>query len=124
MHRIKASALRMKESLLLGDLAGVRRGDERHVAGEEMHGRLHLEPDPDALHDRGRMVGALRRQGSPARGGGGFVMLFVDPARRMDVIRAFDNLPGHAATCHFTKRGAHAWKLFECSKRSGDLAAI
>ncbi|MCX7673613.1 MAG: hypothetical protein N2Z63_08470 [Thiobacillaceae bacterium] len=43
-------------------------------------------------------------------GGGGFMMLLVDPARRMDVIRA---LSGHGQiyNCHFTEIGTQGWKI-------------
>ena len=44
-------------------------------------------------------------------GGGGFMMLFVDPIRRMDVIRALQQTPGQVFTCHFTKYGTQGWKI-------------
>jgi D-glycero-alpha-D-manno-heptose-7-phosphate kinase len=111
MHRIKASALRMKESLLLGDLSSFVEAMNGTWQAKKCTAGHISNPTLDALHDRGMHAGALAGKVSGA-GGGGFVIFFVDPARRMDVIRALDDLPGHVATCHFTKRGAHAWKLF------------
>ena len=35
----------------------------------------------------------------------------VDPVRRMDVIRALQQLPGRIYNCHFTKYGTQGWKI-------------
>ena len=45
-------------------------------------------------------------------GGGGFMMLLVDPAKRMDVIRALNKTEGEIYTCHFTKYGTQGWKIY------------
>jgi D-glycero-alpha-D-manno-heptose-7-phosphate kinase len=39
------------------------------------------------------------------------MMLLVDPVRRMDVIRALQQLPGRIYNCHFTKYGTQGWKI-------------
>jgi D-glycero-alpha-D-manno-heptose-7-phosphate kinase len=45
-------------------------------------------------------------------GGGGFMMMLVDPVRRMDVTRALQQRPGQIYTCHFTKYGTQGWKIY------------
>jgi len=57
-------------------------------------------------------LGAGMRAGKiSGAGGGGFMMLLVDPVRRMDVIRALQQLPGRLYNCHFTKYGTQGWKI-------------
>jgi galactokinase/mevalonate kinase-like predicted kinase len=39
-------------------------------------------------------------------------MFLVDPARRVEVIRALNDHPGgRVMACHFTKRGTEGWRL-------------
>ncbi len=45
-------------------------------------------------------------------GGGGFMMLLVDPVRRMDVIRALSTTQGQIYNCHFTEIGTQGWKIY------------
>jgi D-glycero-alpha-D-manno-heptose-7-phosphate kinase len=45
-------------------------------------------------------------------GGGGFMMLIVDPVRRMDVIRALSATDGRIYNCHFTEIGTQGWKIY------------
>jgi D-glycero-alpha-D-manno-heptose-7-phosphate kinase len=45
-------------------------------------------------------------------GGGGFMMLLVDPVRRMDVIRALATTQGRIYNCHFTEIGTQGWKIY------------
>src|SRR5207249_6768890 len=61
--------------------------------------------------DAAREAGAYAGKVSGA-GGGGFVILFVDPERRADVTRALTDL-GEGAThqCHFTARGTQGWRI-------------
>jgi D-glycero-alpha-D-manno-heptose-7-phosphate kinase len=45
-------------------------------------------------------------------GGGGFITFLVNPARRVDVIRAVGREEGQVMTCHTTQNGTEGWKLF------------
>jgi D-glycero-alpha-D-manno-heptose-7-phosphate kinase len=55
------------------------------------------------------------RSGAPLRlglaGGGGVMTLLVDPARRVDVLRARVTQPGSVMICHFTKWGTEGWEI-------------
>jgi len=44
-------------------------------------------------------------------GGGGFMMLLVDPTRRMDVVRVLQQAGGEIFNCHFTEHGTQGWKI-------------
>ena len=44
--------------------------------------------------------------------GGGFMMLLVDPVRRMDVIRALSTTQGRIYNCHFTEIGTQGWTIY------------
>jgi D-glycero-alpha-D-manno-heptose-7-phosphate kinase len=43
--------------------------------------------------------------------GGGFMMFFVPPDRRMEVIHKLGEYDGQVSNCHFTKYGTQAWRL-------------
>lgn len=55
-------------------------------------------------------AGALAGKVSGA-GGGGFMLFFVPPEKRMNVIRNLKKLNGQVSNCHFTKDGAEAWRI-------------
>jgi D-glycero-alpha-D-manno-heptose-7-phosphate kinase len=40
------------------------------------------------------------------------MMMLVDPARRMNVMRALRKTGGQVNTCHFTKYGTQGWKIY------------
>jgi len=67
-------------------------------------------PQIEEVYAIARAAGARAGKISGA-GGGGFMMLLVDPALRMDVIRA---LSGHGQiyNCHFTEIGTQGWKIY------------
>jgi D-glycero-alpha-D-manno-heptose-7-phosphate kinase len=64
----------------------------------------------DELYDAALAAGALAGKVSGA-GGGGYMMFFVPPDKRMDVVRALARFNGQVSNCHFTKQGAQAWRL-------------
>ena len=45
-------------------------------------------------------------------GGGGFVMLMVEPTRKKEVINALGKLDGFVMPFQFTEGGAHGWKIY------------
>ena len=55
-------------------------------------------------------AGALAGKISGA-GGGGFMMFFVPPGRRMGVLRRLKQFPGEVMNFHFTGMGAQGWSL-------------
>lgn len=111
MHALKAEAITLKESLLMGDF---KRLVESVEAGWEAKKRMahsisneQIEETYRLARDAGMLAGKIS-----GAGGGGFMMMFVDPARRMDVIRALANTRGQIFNCHFTEIGTQGWKIY------------
>lgn len=108
---MKDEARRMKECILRGDLAtlaaSMRRGwdAKQRTASSISTGVVDraIAVAMDAGATAGKVSGA---------GGGGFLILFVDPLRRDAVCRALDGLAeGKVYRCHFTHHGAQAWRV-------------
>jgi putative capsular biosynthesis sugar kinase len=49
-------------------------------------------------------------------GGGGFVMLMVEPTRKKEVVNALKKLNGFVMPFQFTEGGAHGWKIYPTDK--------
>jgi len=109
MHGIKREALVMKECLLKGDFGGmldsVRQGWESKKRSAKTVSNPHIEE----IYNSAIYAGALAGKVSGA--GGGFMMFFVPPEKRMDVIRMLGNFKGQISNCHFTKHGTQAWRV-------------
>lgn len=111
MHRVKHEARHMKESLLRGDFRQFFEAinaswlSKKQTAGSITNDRI------DAIASAGLEAGAAAVKVSGA-GGGGFMMFFADPTRRMGVIRALRAHGTETVTCHFTKHGTEGWKIF------------
>jgi D-glycero-alpha-D-manno-heptose-7-phosphate kinase len=45
-------------------------------------------------------------------GGGGFIMFFVEPTRKKEVVEALEKLDGFTVPFDFTDGGAHGWKIY------------
>ena len=109
MHTLKKDSVKMKESILKGDIQmfseimgrswEAKKRTSKHIANEVIENAYNLAISSGAY--AGKVSGA---------GGGGFMMFLVDPVRRPDVIRKLSQSPGHIMTCHFTKEGSTAWR--------------
>ena len=110
MHGMKQEALVMKECLLKGDFAGMvesmRQGWENKKRSADTVSNQQIEEIYNAAIDAGALAGKVS-----GAGGGGFMMFFVPPEQRMDVIRTLTNFGGQVSNCHFTKYGAQAWRV-------------
>lgn len=108
MHQLKQDALIMKEALLKGrlDTFASRLGASWEAKKRLAHSISNT--NIDSLMQAALEAGAIAGKVSGA-GGGGVVMLVVDPRRKMDVIRALSGHEGYVINCHFTQRGAEAW---------------
>lgn len=110
LKRLKNDAIAIKEAILKGDFAGLveRMRDSWEAKKLTAHGIS--TPEIEDLFRRAMGAGALAGKVSGA-GGGGFVIFFVDPSRRMDVVRALQAAGGEVRPCHFTNRGTEGWRL-------------
>ena len=110
MHGIKREALIMKECLLRGDFEGIvdsmLQGWESKKRSAKTVSTPHIEEIYNAAIDAGARAGKVS-----GAGGGGFMMFFVPPDKRMSVIRALNCFDGQVSNCHFTKHGTQAWRV-------------
>jgi D-glycero-alpha-D-manno-heptose-7-phosphate kinase len=65
-------------------------------------------PEIDSIYEQVMEAGALSAKISGA-GGGGFMMLFVEPTRKLDIINALSGFDGTFYRFHFNKEGAQGW---------------
>lgn len=110
MHGIKQEAIVMKECLLRGDFAGIvksmQEGWESKKRSAKTVSNFHIEEIYNAAISSGALAGKVS-----GAGGGGFMIFFVAPEKRLDVIRALNNFNGQISNCHFTKHGTQAWRV-------------
>jgi D-glycero-alpha-D-manno-heptose-7-phosphate kinase len=109
-HALKAEAIAMKENLLKGDFEGLIQSMQAGWEAKKKMARSISNPQIDATYELAKRAG-MRAGKISGAGGGGFMMLLVDPVRRMDVVRALEETNGQVFTCHFTKYGTQAWKI-------------
>jgi D-glycero-alpha-D-manno-heptose-7-phosphate kinase len=110
MHRVRQSALEMKEALLKADIRTMAA-----ILGESWRAKRDMaqsisNPLIDEIYDRALGAGALSAKISGA-GGGGFMMLFVEPISKLDVMASLSDLEGSFYRFHFTKEGAQGWPV-------------
>lgn len=110
MHGIKREALVMKECLLRGDFSGIVDSMLQGWESKKRSAKTVSNPHIEEIYNAAITAGALAGKVSGA-GGGGFMMFFVPPDKRMNVIRALNRFEGQVSNCHFTKHGTQAWRV-------------
>jgi D-glycero-alpha-D-manno-heptose-7-phosphate kinase len=111
MHRVKAEALHMKESLLRGDFRQFVEAINASWVSKKRTAHSISNDRIETLAGAGLEAGAAAVKVSGA-GGGGYMMFFADPSKRMAVVRALRAHGTETLTCHFTKHGTEGWKIF------------
>lgn len=110
MHALKREAVVMKEAVLRGDFDSFVASMEASWQSKRSAASAIANARIDMIHDAAIAAGARAGKVSGA-GGGGFMMFFVDPDRRMDVARRLADFDGRIVNCHFTKIGTQGWRL-------------
>ena len=110
MHRVRQSAVEMKEALLKAEIRVMS-----EILGQSWKAKRDMaqsisNPLIDKILDKALEVGALSAKRSGA-GGGGFMMLFVEPTSRLDVMAGLSGFDGSFYRFHFTKEGAQGWSV-------------
>jgi D-glycero-alpha-D-manno-heptose-7-phosphate kinase len=112
MHRIKESSYVIKEMVLKGDFpklySTIRSAWEAKKGTSDMITNRNLENIYDMAMEAGAHCGKIS-----GAGGGGFMMLFVDPIKKLNVIKALRSLNGNFVNFHFVNTGACSWKTTE-----------
>jgi D-glycero-alpha-D-manno-heptose-7-phosphate kinase len=110
MHALKAEAVAMKEALLKGDFDGLAACLEAGWQAKKRMARSISNATIESTYELANAAG-MRAGKISGAGGGGFMMLLVDPVRRMDVMRALQFAGGQIFNCHFTKYGTQGWRV-------------
>lgn len=108
MHALKMEAQWMKECLFKGDFSGIVDSMRMGWENKKRSAASVSSPQIEATFEAAVEAGALAGKVSGA-GGGGFMMFFVPPEKRMHVIHAL-NHSGQVSNCHFTQHGSQAWR--------------
>jgi D-glycero-alpha-D-manno-heptose-7-phosphate kinase len=111
MHALKQESIAMKESLLKGDFDGLVESMEAGWLAKKRMASSISNPSIEESYELAKKAG-MRAGKISGAGGGGFMMLLVDPVRRMDVIRALSGVQGQVYNCHFTEIGTQGWKIY------------
>ena len=112
MHAVKREALVMKEYLLRGDFAGIVDSLRDGWRNKKRSAEIISNPRIEEIYETATRAGALAGKVSGA-GGGGFMVFFVSPKRRMEVIGSLGRFDGSVSNCHFTEHGSQAWTIQE-----------
>lgn len=109
-HAIRAEALEMKDLLCVGDIPGfaqsLRRGWEAKKRTSSRISNSAIERAYHVAETHGMIAGKVS-----GAGGGGFLMMIVDPSRRIEVARSLEQeCGGSVAPCLFAKGGVVTWR--------------
>ena len=112
MHELKKQSVLMKEALLKGDFHGfsdcLLNGWLAKKNAASSISNKHL----DDLYQYAIENGAESAKISGA-GGGGFMMIYCNPCRRIALIRALKEKNGTVLTPSFTEIGTQAWTIYK-----------
>jgi D-glycero-alpha-D-manno-heptose-7-phosphate kinase len=110
MHEMKNLSFKMKEMLLRGNISAManllRESWNAKKQTADAISNNAIESIAETALDAG--ANAVKISGA---GGGGFMMLFVDPVKQLDVIRALEGADGSFHKFQFTHNGAEAWSV-------------
>jgi D-glycero-alpha-D-manno-heptose-7-phosphate kinase len=110
MHEIRQAAFEMKEALLRGRITTVL-----DILGESWHSKKRAAAgiSNDLIDEvaQGAMAAGARGLKISGAGGGGFMMIAVDPHRRHDVMRALEPFGGRLFTFTFVEEGVRSWRV-------------
>lgn len=110
MHQVKRSAYKIKELLFKADIGGVASEfkfawESKKATSSSISNAMINEIEQDIL-----AAGALSMKVSGA-GGGGFMMIFVEPENKLDVTNVLAKYDGRVHKFQFTNEGAYSWTI-------------
>ena len=110
LHELKNQAVIMKEALLKGDFKGFSECLLKGWLAKKNAASSISNSFLDEIYQYALDNGAESAKISGA-GGGGFMMLFCDPCRRIELIQALKKKQGTVLTPSFTETGTQAWTI-------------
>jgi len=111
MHELKKQAVYMKESLLTGNFEGFSNCLLNGWLAKKNAASCISNPLLEELYRFALDNGAKSAKISGA-GGGGFMMIFCDPCRRISLINALKQKQGMILTPSFTETGTQGWSIY------------
>lgn len=108
MHQVKKDAVEMKEAVLTNDLDRFAAVLDRSWTNKKQMSDLISNSEIDQLYSFARENRAKAGKISGA-GGGGFMMLCVDPADKYDLKKALEQRGHRVYDVSFSEHGAQAW---------------
>lgn len=112
MHRIKQGAVDMKLAVLKGDMNAFCKVLGQNWEDKKQMANAITNPVIEEAFEIAIKAGAKSGKVSGA-GGGGFIMFFVEPTRKKEVVDALKKLDGFVMPFNFTEGGAHGWKIYD-----------
>ena len=111
MHEMKKQAVLMKEALLKGDFKGFSTCLLNGWLAKKNSAATISNSFLDELYQYALDNGAESAKISGA-GGGGFMMIYCNPCRRINLITALKQKDGLVLTPSFTEVGTQAWTIY------------
>jgi len=112
MHELKRQAVFMKEAILKGDFKGFSDCLLNGWLAKKSTASSISNNFLDGLYQYAVENGAEAAKISGA-GGGGFMMLYCNPCRRIVLANALREKQGMVLTPSFTERGTQAWTIYD-----------
>ena len=109
-HKLKEYSYAFKEALLKGNIMNLAQSLKELWEAMKKTADGITNPEIEQAYNIAIEAGAYSGKVSGA-GGGGFLMFLVNPIQRENVLSCLRNLEGRLMTCHFTQRGAEAWRV-------------
>ncbi len=110
MHQVKASSYRIKELLFRADISGVAQEFRSSWEAKKATSPSITNTVIDEIECAVLAAGARSIKVSGA-GGGGFMMIFVDPELKLDVIKTLSRFDGSVHKFQFTVEGVYSWAI-------------
>jgi D-glycero-alpha-D-manno-heptose-7-phosphate kinase len=108
LHQLKEDAVLMKHELLTGNVPGMAELMKKSWSTKKLTAHAISTKNIESLLDIAFREGAMAGKVSGA-GGGGFIMLLVEPNNRTRIINALNMHGGQASPVHLTSRGSETW---------------
>jgi len=110
LHKIKEITLSMKQHLLRGEIGKFAIDLDLSWQHKKLTATQISNESIDSIYETAKLAGAVGGKISGA-GGGGFLMLFCDPEKRMDILKVLGKQPGDVFPCSFNRFGVRSWRF-------------
>lgn len=110
LHQLRRDALESKAALLRSELHLLPEIMKRSWLAKKATAKGVSNTQIDAFYEEALRAGAHAGKISGA-GGGGFMMLLVDPRRKQDVQIRLETLGAVVTSCNFSQQGVFGWRV-------------